>query len=304
MAAWFEWWWRNRESGWTRWATGYGLPVMALVATLTPPYTPVSLAFKAIALIFLVATALWSNLRVRHRYEKEVRRPEFSTYLGVKQYSLTALDVTAADETGQIRTGWAHVRDVAVVSQHIYLVLDTVGFILPRDQLAPEVEEAVLSRGRALGDPTRIPAIEPRDVVATVSFLPEESDERARAAPLFRLSVRQRLQYLVFGGAIGVVGGILSGYPLAKDPLGALCTAGVSGSFTLGVAWLMRWEGKRRYARQSLTGLTEVSLTPAGLLVQTPHATEQLAWSAVGRLRLEGAGLRAETGAVGGVLVP
>jgi len=304
VAAWHVWWVQNRESRVTRWLGGYGLPIVALLAVAAPPFTTASLSLKAGGLIALAALSFWNNLNRRKAIRRELGKQEYPSALGQKEYSVSSLEIVGRDETGETGSRWSDVREVAVTDSHIFVVLDTAGFILPLQQLDEFARTAVVERGASIAGPLDMSGEAPGAPLVQTRFEYQERDERNRVAPLFRLS-RRRQTHLVGGGAfVALVGVVAAGRSPMEDVAATLITCVLGSCLTVAVALLMRWEGRRRHARRKELGWVEVSLTPTDVLVRWPRTTERVAWTVVTRITIETEGIRIEGGIEGGIYIP
>ncbi|NJD64562.1 MAG: YcxB family protein [Chloroflexi bacterium] len=304
LAVWHAWWYENRESRLTRWFGGYSLPIVALLLAATPPFTSASLSLKAGGIIALAALSFWDNLNRRKATRRELRKQEYTSEVGQKEYSVSSLEIVGRDETGETRSRWSDVREVAVTDNHIFVVLDTAGFILPLRQLDQSVRKTVVERGAGLAGPLNVNDETPEAPLVQARFEYHERDERNRVAPLFRLSRRQQA-HLVGGGAfVGLIGVVATGRSLTESVAATLITCALGSGLTVAVALLMRWEGRRRQARRKDLGWVEAALTTANVRVRWPRTTERVAWTAVRRIAIETEGIRIEGGTEGGIYIP
>jgi hypothetical protein len=270
------------------------------VIALAPPYDLFKVASFAAGSLIVAGLALWRNLRFRQSAIKQLERPEFASWHGEKRYVLTESYIEEGQETGGMRMAW-NSAELATTSKHHFVTLAARAFVLPRAQLSAGVERALVTRRPDRSVPFAL-AGEPSDFLVRLSFVPRESDSWAEYESFFEMSWRQLAVPLVGGGTIGTIAGLASGQ--RDDPLTLLCTIAVGAAFCLGVGYLLRWEGRRRYTRQlTMREPAEVRLEPGAVIINLDGATTRLAWEAVEKINLERTGIRI-AGNSGSLFVP
>lgn len=287
-----------------RWFGGYTYPALFLLASVTPPYSTTSLSFKAAG--FILAAVLWvrNQLNRGNSIRNEARKKHYESCLGQKNYTVSSLEIAASDETSELRSSWSEVREVAVTDDHIFVVLDLVGFILPRRQLSQPARTAVIERGGSSEARTSAPSEEPTLPIVQARFDYQEHDERNRLAPLFRATRRGQAGWATGAALLVVITAQLGDRSLTEDPATLLIVWALTLGLVAAVSLLTRWETLRRYAKHKDLGQTEISLTPTGALVRWPRSTERIAWSSVTRIAKETEGLRVDYEASNGLYIP